>query len=113
MDYKMFQWWLCSQQWTNTGLRPFLNFSVIVYEDTLVEFYANSTITADKKTFYSSSGQTYQFDESMFAYTFSLSTEGISSQLSKSIISQMKLKLSISDSAIHVSCNKKKMKMKF
>lgn len=54
-------------------------------------------------------------DEARFASTLYQPTEGLPEffQMSSSVLSQMKVKFSILDSAISVSCNKKEIKMEF
>lgn len=43
----------------NTGLRSFLSFPVIINEHSLLDFYANSIVTINKKISYSFDGQTF------------------------------------------------------
>lgn len=70
------------------GLCSFLSLPLVTYEDFLLDFYAHTIVTMDKKISYTLHGQTYVFDEIFFASTFYLPTEGLCdfSQVSSSIM---------------------------
>lgn len=95
-----------------TGLRTFLSLLMVIYEDSSLDLYAHATITMDKMISYTLHWQTYMLDEMLFASKFSLPNEGLS-DFSRVSSSDMKVRFSLADSVVSLSCKKKKMKMEF
>lgn len=93
----------------NTGLRSFLSFPVIINEHSLLDFYANSIVTINKKISYSFDGQTFlRWSSVRFHFLSTYRRDLDFSQISSLVISQMKLKFSI-----YISWKKKEMNMEY
>ncbi|KZV50013.1 hypothetical protein F511_34757 [Dorcoceras hygrometricum] len=97
-----------------SGLQGFLGCSAVVYEEALVEFYANGCVR-DGLVVSSVDGVLVEISEELFAETFELPVDGLGdiSEMPKDVIFDARSIVSLSGEPISLSGRKNQMKFEF
>ncbi|KZV47730.1 hypothetical protein F511_42616 [Dorcoceras hygrometricum] len=97
-----------------SGLQGFLGCSAVVYEEALVEFFANGRVR-DGLVVSSVDGVFVEISEKLFAETFELPVDGLGdlSEMPKDVIFDARSIVSLSGEPISLSGSKNQMKMPF
>ncbi|KZV32720.1 hypothetical protein F511_31775 [Dorcoceras hygrometricum] len=97
-----------------SGLQGFLGCSAVVYEEALVEFFANGRVR-DGLVVSSVDGVIVEISEELFAETFELPVDGLGdlSQMPKDVVFDAKSIVSLSGEPISLSGRKNQMKFEF
>ncbi|KZV45927.1 hypothetical protein F511_28278 [Dorcoceras hygrometricum] len=97
-----------------SGLQGFLGCTVVVYEEALVEFFANGTVR-DGLVVSSVDGVLVEISEELFAETFELPVDGLGdfSEMPKDVIFDARSIVSLSGEPISLSGRKNHMKFEF
>ncbi|KZV26262.1 hypothetical protein F511_43035 [Dorcoceras hygrometricum] len=97
-----------------SGLQGFLGCSAVVYEEALVEFFANGHVR-DGLVVSSVDGVTVEISEELFAETFELHVDGLGdlSEMPKDVIFDARSIVSLSGEPISLSGRKNQMKFEF
>lgn len=65
-NLRMLPWWRCLHLYIPLNFAPFASLPVVIYEDTVLDFYAHKSVNPEKKIFDNFNGKTYMFDEALF-----------------------------------------------
>ncbi|KZV37005.1 hypothetical protein F511_12917 [Dorcoceras hygrometricum] len=97
-----------------TGLRNFLGWPAVFYEEALLEFFANGTVR-NGLVVSTVRGVTVEISEQLFAETFELPVEGLTdlTDVPKDKIFDARSLFSASKEQVSVSCFKKEMKIEY
>ncbi|KZV16373.1 hypothetical protein F511_31766 [Dorcoceras hygrometricum] len=97
-----------------SGLQGFLGCSAVVYEEALVEFFANGRVR-DGLVVSSVDGVTVEISEELFAETFEIPVDGLGdlSEMPKDVIFDARSIVSLSGEPISLSGRKNQMKFEF
>ncbi|KZV37026.1 hypothetical protein F511_15268 [Dorcoceras hygrometricum] len=97
-----------------SGLQGFLGCTAVVYEEALVEFFANGSVR-DGLVVSSVDGVFVEISEDLFAETFELSVDGLGdlSEMPKDVIFDARSIVSLSGEPISLSGRKNQMKFEF
>ncbi|KZV50653.1 hypothetical protein F511_15869 [Dorcoceras hygrometricum] len=97
-----------------SGLRGFLGYPVVVYEDALVDFFENASVR-NGVVFSTVGGQIVKISEKLFAESFELPVEGLGdlSEMPKDAIFDARSIVSLSGEQINLSGRKNQMKMPY